>query len=174
MPKQGKSLALILKHVESHSQACYDGISVLLCLRIITAYQEKLREQNIPCLESFYKRLQDMLWPRFTLIVELNAESVQNCDPSKLGSVDTRPHYVVRRYAEYSGAFLSINEGIASQRVSDGLALLREQVGLVGAVCRLVLFSLSPSLLDPIQPAPFSPETSFCAWQPSFRGARSS
>lgn len=35
-----------------------------------------------------------ILWPRFRHILDLNVASVRDTDPSKLGSVDTRPHYV--------------------------------------------------------------------------------
>ena len=43
---------------------------------------------------SFSEELQSLLWPRFKHILNLNVASVREADPSKLGHIDTRPHYV--------------------------------------------------------------------------------
>lgn len=47
---------------------------------------------------------------RFEYLVQANIQSVRECDPSRLYShIDTRPHYVVRRYAEYTSAISAIH-----------------------------------------------------------------
>ena len=43
---------------------------------------------------SFSNDLLGILWPRFNHILDLNVASIRDTDPSRLGSVDTRPHYV--------------------------------------------------------------------------------
>lgn len=44
------------------------------------------------------------------MIVQTNIQSVRDCDPTKLyTSIDTRPHFVVRRYAEYTSAISAIH-----------------------------------------------------------------
>ena len=43
---------------------------------------------------SFSDHLLAVLWPRFHHILELNTKSVRDCNTQKLGTIDTRPHYV--------------------------------------------------------------------------------
>ena len=42
----------------------------------------------------YWDTLLDSLWPRFMKIVEMNAQSVKQTDPQKLGNIDIQPHYV--------------------------------------------------------------------------------
>ena len=42
----------------------------------------------------YWETLLEMLWPRFTYIVEMNIESIRTTDPQRLGTIDIRPHYV--------------------------------------------------------------------------------
>ena len=42
----------------------------------------------------YWDTLLDSLWPRFMKIVEMNALSVKQTDPQKLGNIDIQPHYV--------------------------------------------------------------------------------
>lgn len=53
--------------------------------------------------------------------------SVQGVEPQKLPKVDTRPHYIVRRYAEYFGALLGLNEDVHFDPVTAALARLRQE-----------------------------------------------
>lgn len=48
-------------------------------------------------------------------------------DPQKLSKVDTRPHYIVRRYAEYFGALLGLNETVHFDAATGALARLRQE-----------------------------------------------
>ena len=47
-----------------------------------------------PLPPSYHRDLKSILWPRFRHILALNVGSIKNTDPSKLGNIDTRPHYV--------------------------------------------------------------------------------
>ncbi len=42
----------------------------------------------------FSEELLKLLWPRFYLILDMNVASIRDTDPSRLGNIDTRPHYV--------------------------------------------------------------------------------
>lgn len=42
----------------------------------------------------FSDHLLAVMWPRFHHVVELNVNSVRDCNTQKLGTIDTRPHYV--------------------------------------------------------------------------------
>lgn len=125
----GKSMQHLLRHEETHIESWYDSLSVVLCCRIITAYQSGLVQQNITCMQPFYEQLLGCFWPRFNEIIKLNAASIDMADPSKLPAADSRPHFIVRRYAEFSGALLELNEGEnAFDQIASGLSLLRQEV----------------------------------------------
>eukprot|EP00040_Diaphanoeca_grandis_P031827 m.191310 g.191310 ORF g.191310 m.191310 type:complete len:698 (+) comp32425_c0_seq1:236-2329(+) len=124
-----KTLMHLLKAEESHIEVWFDSISVVLCCRILAAYKAELLQKNIPCLETFYTRLLGMLWPRFTQIVALHASSIEAVDAQRLTNMDTRPHYIVRRYAEFSGALLELNDNNNNfKEITDGLSRLRQEV----------------------------------------------
>jgi hypothetical protein len=125
----GKTMGLLLKHEETRIANWYDSISLVLCARVIGEYQKSLRSQNIPCLEPYYGRLLGIIWPRFEYIVHLHVASIAEVNPSKIPkSQPLQPHYIVRRYAEYSGALLVLNEHVDFQEVTNGLELLRQEV----------------------------------------------
>eukprot|EP00039_Didymoeca_costata_P026084 m.14879 g.14879 ORF g.14879 m.14879 type:complete len:694 (+) comp5237_c0_seq1:102-2183(+) len=124
----GKTMALLLKHEETRIANWYDSISLVLCARIIHEYKKKLLADNIPCLEPYFSHLLALIYPRFSQIVDLNVASIAAVDPSKLNSIDARPHFIVRRYAEYSGALLLLNEGVELTEVTDALGRLRQEV----------------------------------------------
>ena len=46
----------------------------------------------------------------------------------KLGQIDVRPHYITRRYAEFSAAIVGLNESFPSDRVNKLLAQLQTEV----------------------------------------------
>ena len=58
----GKTMGLLLKHEETRIANWYDGISLVLCARVIGEYQKSLQSQNIPCLEPYYGRLLGIIW----------------------------------------------------------------------------------------------------------------
>ena len=55
----------------------------------------------------YWEALLELLWPRFEHILELNIHSIQSTDPQKLGSLDTRPHYVI-----WGGGFVMLGGGM--------------------------------------------------------------
>lgn len=61
--------------------------------------------------------------------MELNIQSVRDCDPLKLGR-EMGPHYVARRYAELSAAMVGLSESFPSDLVNSLLAQLQEEVEL--------------------------------------------
>ena len=68
------------------------------------------------------------LWPRFEMLFQMHINSIKNCDLFKLGHCDTRPHFITRRYAEFSAAVMSINDTFPDERVSILLGYLQNEV----------------------------------------------
>ncbi|KAK2510357.1 hypothetical protein Q9233_017825, partial [Columba guinea] len=101
----GKTLAMVLKHMDAYVCDCYDGIAVFLCIHIVLRFRAIMAKRNIPALDS-----------------------IQSTDPQKLGFLDTRPHYITRRYAEFSSAIVSINQTFPNEKTNALLGQLQVEV----------------------------------------------
>lgn len=124
----GKTLAMFLKHMEGYVCDCYDGIAVFLCIHIVLRFKAIMAKRNIPAVDKYWDALLELLWPRFEHILELNIQSIQNTDPQRLGFLDTRPHYITRRYAEFSSAIVSINQTFPNEKTHALLGQLQVEV----------------------------------------------
>ncbi|XP_075437020.1 LOW QUALITY PROTEIN: vacuolar protein sorting-associated protein 52 homolog, partial [Ascaphus truei] len=124
----GRSLAMFLKHMDSYVSDCYDSIAIFLCIHIILRFRGIAQRRDISAVDKYWDALLDMLWPRFQYILELNIQSIRNTDPQRLGTLDTRPHYITRRYAEFSSAIVSINQTFPNERTNVLLGQLQVEV----------------------------------------------
>lgn len=124
----GKTLSLLLKNMDLYVQDCYDSIALFLSVHIIHRYQLLMHKRSVPALDKYWEALLQILWPRFEYILQLNIQSIRDCDPQKFTNIDKRPHYITRRYAEFSAAIVGINENFPSDRVARLLAALQGEV----------------------------------------------
>ncbi|KAK2887347.1 hypothetical protein QQF64_013533 [Cirrhinus molitorella] len=124
----GKTLSMFLKNLSTYLSDCYDSIAVFLCIHIILRFRAITAKRNIPALDKYWEAVLELLWPRFELILEMNIQSIRNTDPQKLGILDTRPHYITRRYAEFSSAIVSINQTFPNERTNTLLGQLQIEV----------------------------------------------
>uniref|UniRef100_A0A673U8Z2 Vacuolar protein sorting-associated protein 52 homolog n=1 Tax=Suricata suricatta TaxID=37032 RepID=A0A673U8Z2_SURSU len=116
------------KHLESYLTDCYDAIAVFLCIHIVLRFRNIAAKRDVPALDRYWEQVLALLWPRFELILEMNVQSVRSTDPQRLGGLDTRPHYITRRYAEFSSALVSINQTIPNERTMQLLGQLQVEV----------------------------------------------
>uniref|UniRef100_A0A3Q0RD48 Vacuolar protein sorting-associated protein 52 homolog n=1 Tax=Amphilophus citrinellus TaxID=61819 RepID=A0A3Q0RD48_AMPCI len=121
----GKTLSMFLKSMSTYVSDCYDSIAIFLCIHIILRFRAITAKRNIPALDKYWEAVLELLWPRFELILEMNISSIRNTDPQKLGVLDTRPHYITRRYAEFSSAIVSINQTFPNERTNALLGQLQ-------------------------------------------------
>ncbi|XP_063325257.1 vacuolar protein sorting-associated protein 52 homolog [Pelmatolapia mariae] len=124
----GKTLSMFLKSMSTYVSDCYDSIAVFLCIHIILRFRAITAKRSIPALDKYWEAVLELLWPRFELILEMNISSIRNTDPQKLGVLDTRPHYITRRYAEFSSAIVSINQTFPNERTNALLGQLQIEV----------------------------------------------
>ncbi|XP_069343824.1 vacuolar protein sorting-associated protein 52 homolog [Eulemur rufifrons] len=124
----GRTLNMTLKHLESYLADCYDAIAVFLCIHIVLRFRNIAAKRDVPALDRYWEQVLALLWPRFELILEMNVQSVRSTDPQRLGGLDTRPHYITRRYAEFSSALVSINQTIPNERTMQLLGQLQAEV----------------------------------------------
>ncbi|XP_018609878.2 vacuolar protein sorting-associated protein 52 homolog [Scleropages formosus] len=124
----GKTLSMFLKSMSTYVSDCYDSIAIFLCIHIILRFKAITAKRNIPALDKYWEAVLELLWPRFELILEMNIQSIRDTDPQKLGVLDTRPHYITRRYAEFSSAIVSINQTFPNERTNALLGQLQVEV----------------------------------------------
>ncbi|XP_015510858.2 vacuolar protein sorting-associated protein 52 homolog [Neodiprion lecontei] len=123
----GKTLHLLLKNLQSFVDDCYDTIALFLCLHLVMRYQLTCHKRAVPALDKYWDNLTSVIWPRFEYAFQLNIQSIKDCDPWKLNK-DIGPHYITRRYAEFSAAMVGVGEGFPCEGAAQLLAELREAV----------------------------------------------
>lgn len=123
----GKTLTLMMKNLQSFVDDCYDTIALFLCLHLVMRYQLTCHKRAVPALDKYWETLTDIIRPRFQMVFQLNIQSIKDCDPLKLKK-ETGPHYITRRYAEFSAAMVSVVEGFPCEEATQLLAELREAV----------------------------------------------
>lgn len=123
----GKTLNLMVKNLQSFVDDCYDTIALFLCLHLVMRYQLTCHKRAVPALDRYWDNLTSVIWPRFECVFQLNIQSIKDCDPLKLNK-ETGPHYITRRYAEFSAAMVSVVEGFPCEGATQLLAELREAV----------------------------------------------
>lgn len=123
-----KTLNFVFNHFNDQFKQSYDAIAIFLCLHIIYRYREKVRRKNIGALDSYWDNIVKCLYPRFEKLMRLHIASVKGCDSDKLNGIDTMPHSITRRYAEFASAISSINDTFPDERVNLMLIDLQNEV----------------------------------------------
>ncbi|OAD58437.1 Vacuolar protein sorting-associated protein 52 like protein [Eufriesea mexicana] len=99
----GKTLNLMVKNLQSFVEDCYDTIALFLCLHLVMRYRLTCHKRAVPALDRY--------WDNMTSLTQ-----------------ETGPHYITRRYAEFSAAMVSVVEGFPCEGATQLLAELREAV----------------------------------------------
>ncbi|CAH4005111.1 vacuolar protein sorting-associated protein 52 homolog isoform X1 [Pieris brassicae] len=124
----GKTLSLLVKNVENYVVECFDCLALFLCIQLINRYRWMCHKRAVAALDSYWDSLLSTFWPRLEYVLKLNIQSVRECDPGKLANKELGPHYITRRYAEFSAAMLSLSEQFPSQELSNILLVLQDEV----------------------------------------------
>ncbi|CAG4998848.1 unnamed protein product [Parnassius apollo] len=124
----GKTLSLLVKNVENYVLECYDCLALFLCIQLINRYKWMCHKRAVAALDSYWDSLLSALWPRLEYVLKLNIQSVRECNPAKLSNKELGPHYITRRYAEFSAAMLSLSEQFPSEELSNLLLILQDEV----------------------------------------------
>lgn len=121
-------IQLILKAVEEEFTVSYDCIGIFLCLHIVYRFRLICHKRAVPALDSYWENLVNILWIRFEYLIQLQIQSLKNCDIYKIENCDTRPHFITRRYAEFSAAIITTNDTFPDERVSIYLGMLHTEI----------------------------------------------
>ncbi|XP_033206763.2 vacuolar protein sorting 52 isoform X1 [Bombus vancouverensis nearcticus] len=123
----GKTINLMVKNLQSFVENCYDTIALFLCLHLVMRYRLICHKRAVPALDKYWDNMTSIIWPRFEYVFQLNIQSIKSCDPLKL-TQETGPHYITRRYAEFSAAMVGVVEEFPCEGATQLLAELREAV----------------------------------------------
>ncbi|KAL4281806.1 hypothetical protein GQ457_03G031270 [Hibiscus cannabinus] len=103
--------AVIDEHFNSILPNCYDAIGLMLMIRIVRQHQLIMSRRRIPCLDSYLDKVNIALWPRFKMVFDMHLSSLRNANVKLLWEDDIHPHYVMRRYAEFTASLIHLNDG---------------------------------------------------------------
>ncbi|XP_044475580.1 vacuolar protein sorting-associated protein 52 A-like isoform X1 [Mangifera indica] len=120
--------AVIDEHFNSILPSCYDAIGLMLMIRIIHQHQLIMSRRRIPCLDSYLDKVNISLWPRFKMVFDLHLGSLRNANVRTLWEDDIHPHYVMRRYAEFTASLIQLNVEYGDGQLELNMERLRMAV----------------------------------------------
>ena len=123
-----RTIPLVLRLVEEEFSVSYDCIGLFLCLQIVYRLRGICHKRAVPALDVYLENLVSVLWVRFEHLIQLQIASLKNCDIAKIENCDTRPHFITRRYAEFSAAIITTNDTYPDERVSHHLGVLHTEM----------------------------------------------
>ncbi|KAL1547803.1 Vacuolar protein sorting-associated protein 52 [Salvia divinorum] len=100
---------VIDEHLNTVLPNFYDAIGLMLMIRIIHQNQLIMSRKRLPCLDSHLDKVNISLWPRFKMVFDMHLSSLRNANIRTLWEDDVRPHYVMRRYAEFTASLIQLN-----------------------------------------------------------------
>lgn len=117
--------SVIDEHFNTVLPNSYDAIGIMLMIRIIHQHQLIMFRRRIPCLDSYLDKVNISLWPRFKMVFDMHLNSVRNADIKTLWESDVHPHYVMRRYAEFTASLIHLNVEYGDGQLDLNLERLR-------------------------------------------------
>ncbi|CAI8603256.1 unnamed protein product [Vicia faba] len=113
------------EHFNTILPNCYDAIGLMLMIRIIHQHQLIMSRRRIPCLDSYLDKVNISLWPRFKMVFDMHLYSLRNASVRTLWEDDVHPHYVMRRYAEFTASLIHLNSEFGDGQLDLNLERLR-------------------------------------------------
>ncbi|KAL1244841.1 Vacuolar protein sorting-associated protein [Trichinella spiralis] len=123
-----KALLIVTNACDANMANCFDCIALLLCIHIVYRYQAIGRQRGLPVLEKFWEQLLLELWLRFEQILTANLTSMRDLDVKRLAPLDSRPHFIIRRYGEFFAALAAVNADLPDEKLQQYLYRLENEV----------------------------------------------
>ncbi|KAK2718942.1 vacuolar protein sorting-associated protein 52 homolog isoform X3 [Artemia franciscana] len=128
MEAMGKTLQAYKKLLEDYIPNAFDSIALFLCIHLVYRYKMLCHKRAVPSLDKYWDSLHQLLWLRFEHVMQLNIQSVRDFPTPKHATVEVRPHYVVRRFAEFSAALESIDSSFPQEMLQTLLGTLSAEI----------------------------------------------
>lgn len=84
-----------------------DDFVLFICYLCALLGKAELDKSNESCNEI--EQVNISLWPRFKMIFDMHLGSLRNAHVKTLWEDDVHPHYVMRRYAEFTASLIQLN-----------------------------------------------------------------
>ncbi|XP_021837606.1 vacuolar protein sorting-associated protein 52 A isoform X1 [Spinacia oleracea] len=120
--------AVIDEHFNAILSNSFDAIGLMLMIRLTHQHQLIMSRRRIPCLDSYLDKVNIALWPRFKMVFDMHINSLRNANVKTLWEDDVRPHYVMRRYAEFTASLIHLNVDYGDGQLEMNLERLRMAV----------------------------------------------
>ncbi|KAF5179691.1 Vacuolar protein sorting-associated protein 52 a [Thalictrum thalictroides] len=120
--------SVIDEHFSSILPNCFDAIGLMLMIRIVHQHQLIMSRRRIPCLDSYLDKINISLWPRFKMVFDMHLNSLRTANVKTLWEDDVHPHYVMRRYAEFTASLVHLNVEYGDGQLDLNLERLRMAV----------------------------------------------
>ncbi|XP_020574355.1 vacuolar protein sorting-associated protein 52 A-like [Phalaenopsis equestris] len=120
--------AVIDEHFNAVLPNCFDAIGIMLMIRIVHQHKLIMFRRRIPCLDSYLDKVNISLWPRFKMIFDMHLNSLRYANVKTLWEDDVHPHYVMRRYAEFTASLIHLNVEYGDGQLDLSLERLRMAV----------------------------------------------
>ena len=82
--------------------------------QLVHAMRLAMQRRRIPVLDSLFDRVNMLLWPRLKVVFDAHLKSAEHASARRLGGVSKNPHYVTRRFAEFTASILTLHGGMES------------------------------------------------------------
>lgn len=119
---------VIDEHFNTILSNSFDAIGLMLMIRIIHHHQLIMSRRRIPCLDSYLDKVNLSLWPRFKMVFDMHLSSLRNANVKILWEDDVHPHYVMRRYAEFTASLIHLNVEYGDGQLELNMERLRMAV----------------------------------------------
>ncbi|XP_065332207.1 vacuolar protein sorting-associated protein 52 homolog [Cloeon dipterum] len=123
----GMTLGMLQKNLDNYAADSYDAIGLMVCANICLKYKSICQERSIAALDTHWSALLAFIWPRLEHVLRLHVQSVKQLDTSKFNR-ELRPHYITRRFAEFSAAMEFMSETPPPESVHRLMSQLSEEV----------------------------------------------
>ncbi|CAH2066732.1 unnamed protein product [Thlaspi arvense] len=122
--------SVIDEHFNAGLSNCFDAIGLMLMIRIIHHHQRlwlvSLGSYSSLILQTELVNIS--LWPRFKMVFDSHISSLRDANIKALWEDDVHPHYVMRRYAEFTASFIHLNVEYGDGQLDINLERLRMAV----------------------------------------------
>ncbi len=115
--------------------ATYDGLGLLLCIRLNQHFAFELQRRRVPAADGYVNATNMLLWPRLQVVMDHQCESVRtltNSLPAKPGAAASQsaaPHVVTQRFGQLLHGVLALStEAGDDEPIVTSLRRLRAEV----------------------------------------------
>eukprot|EP01122_Echinamoeba_exundans_P011653 TRINITY_DN4703_c0_g1_i1.p1 TRINITY_DN4703_c0_g1~~TRINITY_DN4703_c0_g1_i1.p1 ORF type:complete len:778 (+),score=184.20 TRINITY_DN4703_c0_g1_i1:317-2335(+) len=122
---------LISDNVSTWLQSSFDIVGQLIMLCVCSAYKKAMNEKQDNSLNQHWNTLSAAIATRLRVVFDFNMESMRSVTVEQLLPVDLRPHFLIKRVAEFIAAYLALQknfpEAIVALKVQPKLGSIIEE-----------------------------------------------